>query len=55
LRPPEGNARVDLSRIVNDLYDAAGYEDYIYLGMPHPPLSAEDQTWAEALLAPPPG
>jgi hypothetical protein len=32
--------------ILDRVYDAAGYEDYLYTGLPQPPLRADDATWA---------
>jgi len=51
LRGEHPDAKLDLQAVVNRVYDAAGYEDYIYRNAPQPPLSAEDAKWAEALLA----
>ena len=45
LRAPDADARLDLQEALNRLYDAAGYEDYIYEGMPQPPLHPEDAAW----------
>jgi hypothetical protein len=49
LRPPHGDARIDLQRTLHRVYDTFGYEDYIYSGTPQPPLSPEDAAWAEAM------
>lgn len=46
LQAPHPDARLDLQQVVHRLYDAAGYEDYIYLGLPSPPLAADDAAWA---------
>src|SRR5262245_53657099 len=43
LRPGE-EARLDLQALLHRVYNAAGYEDYIYAGRPQPALSAEDAT-----------
>jgi hypothetical protein len=51
LRAPDANAQLDLQTILHRLYDAAGYEDYIYEGAPDPPLSPEDAAWAQTLLS----
>jgi hypothetical protein len=51
LRVPDGNARLDLQAIVHRLYDAAGYEDYIYEGSPDPPLAPEDAAWARPFVS----
>lgn len=50
LRGEHPDAKLDLQAVVNRVYDAAGYEDYIYQNVPQPPLSPEDAQWAEALL-----
>jgi hypothetical protein len=47
LRPPHPDAHLDLQEILNHIYDAAGYEDYIYDGEPQPRLESSDATWAE--------
>ncbi|MBL8797456.1 MAG: hypothetical protein JNM56_26380, partial [Planctomycetia bacterium] len=39
--------------ILHRLYDAAGYEDYIYTGQPQPPLPPEDAAWAQMLVPAP--
>lgn len=46
LRSPGEEARIDLQEILDSVYDASGYEDYIYDGAPDPPLSAADAAWA---------
>lgn len=57
LRAPDADARLDLQETLNRLYDAAGYEDYIYTGTPQPPLHPDDAAWARQFLPsiPPPG
>lgn len=52
LRYGDPDATLDLQPVLANLYDAAGYEDYIYRGKPQPPLSAEDAAWAEGLIVP---
>jgi hypothetical protein len=47
LRAEGEDARVDLQEALHSAYDGAGYEHYIYEGMPEPPLSADDAVWAE--------
>lgn len=44
-------AFLDLQALLHRLYDAAGYEDYIYTGAPQPALAAEDAAWAQHILA----
>ncbi len=50
LQHPDPDARVDLQELLHRIYDAAGYEDYIYTGKPQPPLSPDDAAWAEQLI-----
>lgn len=50
LRAPDADARLDLQEALNHLYDAAGYEDYIYTGSPHPPLHPDDAAWTRQFL-----
>jgi hypothetical protein len=47
VRQPDPDARLDLQDILNRLYDAAGYEDYIYEGSPDPPLTPDQMVWAQ--------
>jgi hypothetical protein len=50
LRPPHGDARIDLQQVLHRIYDAAGYEDYIYRGQPHPRLSPDNANWAQQFV-----
>jgi hypothetical protein len=50
LREPDADARLDLQQALHRVYDAAGYEDYIYAGLPQPPLSPEDAAWAQQFI-----
>ncbi len=50
LRRPEEKARIDLQEALDHVYDAAGYEDFIYEGKPEPPLSARDAAWARRFV-----
>jgi hypothetical protein len=50
LRPPHGDARLDLQKILHRIYDAAGYEDYIYLGQPQPRLTQDRASWAKQFV-----
>jgi Protein of unknown function (DUF4058) len=52
LRAPHADASLDLQQMVHRLYDAAGYEDYIYSGEPEPPLAPGDAAWARSLIPP---
>jgi len=49
LLAPDPSPRIDLQDALNHVYDASGYEDFIYQGEPDPPLSAEDAQWAREL------
>ncbi len=44
-------ATLDLQSALHQVYDAAGYEDYIYASDPHPPLQGADVEWARRLIA----
>jgi hypothetical protein len=50
LRDPYPDAHVDLQQMLHRLYDAAGYEVYIYAGEPNPPLPPDDAAWARSLI-----
>ena len=50
LRAPDGDARVDLQEVLNRIYDAFGYEDFVYTGSPEPSLSPEDAAWARQFV-----
>lgn len=50
LRPPHGDARLDLQAILHRVYDAAGYEDYIYMGQPQPRLAPDRTNWAQQFI-----
>jgi hypothetical protein len=44
-------AVLDLQSALHQVYDAAGYEDYIYASEPHPPLQGADMEWPQRLIA----
>lgn len=46
LRSPDPDVRLDLRQVLDRVFDAAGYEFYIYDAAPQPALSPEQQTWA---------
>jgi hypothetical protein len=50
LQSKDPDARIDLQEVFHDVYDAAGYDDFIYAGRPNPQLSAKDATWARTFL-----
>ena len=51
LRPPHPDAQLDLQALVHRVHDAAGYQYYIYEGMPAPPLEPDDAAWALELVS----
>ena len=50
LLPADPDARIDLQEILHHVYDAAGYEDFIYATRPQPRLSAKDAAWARSFV-----
>lgn len=50
LRPPDPDARLDLQKVLRDVYDAANYADYVYAGSPQPPLHPQDAAWAREMI-----
>jgi hypothetical protein len=50
LRPGEAEPMLDLQQVIHDVYDAAGYELYIYDGPPEPRLGPDDAAWAANLV-----
>lgn len=50
LRAPDPDARIDLQEILDRVYDAYGYEDFLYDGTPDPPLAEIDAAWARSLV-----
>ncbi|QEH35351.1 hypothetical protein OJF2_39020 [Aquisphaera giovannonii] len=50
LHPPDGDARVDLQEILDQVYDGAGYEHFLYDGAPSPALAPDDAAWARTKL-----
>ena len=51
LRPPHADAQLQLQQILQRIYDAAGYEDYLYRNQPHPQLNPADAAWAKQILS----
>ena len=51
LEPPFPDAMLDLQAVLHRVYDAAGYEDYVYRTQPEPPLPAVDDEWARGFVA----
>lgn len=52
LRSPHPDAMLDLQALLHRVYDEAGYEFYVYDGVPEPPLSPDDTAWARQFLPP---
>jgi hypothetical protein len=50
LRSPDADAQIDLQQVLDRIYDAAGYEDYIYQNQPQPRLNPEDAAWAQQYI-----
>ena len=53
LRRPDGDAQLDLQEVLDRIYDASGYEDYIYENAPEPALTPEDASWARQFVPQP--
>jgi hypothetical protein len=50
LSGPNPDATLNLQELLHEVYDAAGYEDYIDGSPPESPLSESDSAWAKPLL-----
>jgi hypothetical protein len=50
LRPPHGDAELNLQALLHRVYDEAGYEYYVYDGDPQPPLLPDDAGWARGFV-----
>jgi hypothetical protein len=50
LRTGEPDARLDLRKIIDRIYDESGYRYFLYERDPDPPLIGEDAGWATSLL-----
>ena len=44
------DAKLDLGAIIHRVYDAAGYEDYLYESSPEPLLEGPDLEWAQTFI-----
>lgn len=51
LRAPDPEAVLDLQSVFHSVYDAAGYEDYIYRSAPEPALTPADMERAQGVSA----
>jgi hypothetical protein len=53
LRAPHADVQLDLQVLLDRIYDAAGYEDDIYIGEPQPRLTRRQAAWARRFLPSP--
>jgi Protein of unknown function (DUF4058) len=53
VRAPDPDARLDLQVVLDQIYDDAGYANYIYEGTSHPRLDSDDAIWARQFLPEP--
>ena len=53
LRDADPPAKLDLQEVLHRIYDAAGYQYYIYQGRPQPPLHPADVVWAQQFIPAP--
>ena len=51
LKSPHPDAVLDLRAALDRTYDEAGFEDYLHLAPPDPPLEGSDAAWAAEVLA----
>ena len=50
LRGSAPDASLNLQALLHEVYDAAGYEDYLYQTPPEPPLTDADAEWARQFV-----
>ena len=50
LNHEDPDAVIDLQKLLHELYDAAGYSDYIYSGSPRPAIPMDDQIWVADIV-----
>ena len=50
LKQPDPDASIDLQSLVHRVYDAAGFQNYIYDAAPEPALKPEDAAWAKQFI-----
>jgi hypothetical protein len=50
LQPPDADATLDLRQALDQAFEAGGYAVYIYRGTPDPPLTPDQQAWADERL-----
>jgi hypothetical protein len=51
LRHGHVDATLDLQQILNRVFDAAGYQFYVYANGPQPPLSPEQTEWSRSFIS----
>lgn len=51
VKDPDPDRRLDLQEVLHDVYDAAGYADYLYREQPQPALNPADARWAAGVLS----
>ncbi|MEK6258144.1 MAG: DUF4058 family protein [Planctomycetota bacterium] len=51
LRGSAPDASLNLQTLLHEVYDAAGYEDYLYHTPPEPPLPEADAEWARQFVS----
>ncbi len=50
LRAGEPDARLDLRKVIDRIYDESGYHYFLYQRDPDPPLDGDDHAWAKSLI-----
>ena len=50
--PADPDTRIDLQEVLDDVYGASDYEDFIDAGQPDLHLSARDAAWARTFVTP---
>jgi hypothetical protein len=50
LRPGDEDTKIDLQRLVNEVYDSARYRTHLYDDDPQSRLSESDARWAKQLI-----
>lgn len=50
LRAGDDDAKLDLQHLLHRVFDASGYQYYIYGRSPEPPLGAQDVEWARQFI-----
>jgi hypothetical protein len=51
LRAPDPDAMLDIKQVIDRVYNAAGYEDYLYRREPQPPSKEADASWAKERIS----